>query len=136
MLSCRVSSLRSIRRPKVFYQIFPMIPTMSSPSMPHVSEDRDDTGIPVTCGKCSETFQTDSDYVMHYNEMHADSSSDQTTFKRNYILAKHKEKTLADLHCSDRRKRMRSFYIHQDYAQINGLNKKKNIPPGSMTREY
>jgi uncharacterized C2H2 Zn-finger protein len=50
--------------------------TMSSPSIPHVSEDRDDTGIPVTCGKCNEIFQTDSDYVMHYNEMHADSSSD------------------------------------------------------------
>ncbi len=74
VLSC--SSLRSIQWPKVFYQIFSIILTMSSPSIPHVSEDRDDTGIPVTCGKCNETFQSDSDYVMHYNEMHADSSSD------------------------------------------------------------
>jgi uncharacterized C2H2 Zn-finger protein len=43
---------------------------MSSSSMPKIS-DRDDTGIPVTCSKCNETFQTDSDYVVHYNELHA-----------------------------------------------------------------
>ena len=43
----------------------------STTSMPYISEDRDDTGIPVTCSKCNETFLTDSDYVVHYNETHA-----------------------------------------------------------------
>lgn len=57
---------------KVFYLIFSMTSVMSSPSMPYISEDRDDTGIPVTCSKCNETFQTDSDYVVHYNEMHTE----------------------------------------------------------------
>ena len=59
---------------KVFYQIFSMISIMSSSSssISHVSEDRDDTGIPVTCSKCNETFQSDSDYIVHYNEMHAE----------------------------------------------------------------
>ncbi len=53
-----------------------MISIMSSPStISHISEDRDDTGIPVTCSKCNETFQTDSDYVVHYNEIHAEISS-------------------------------------------------------------
>ena len=59
---------------KAFYQIFSMISIMSSSSsssMPYISEDRDDTGIPVTCSKCNETFQTDSDYIVHFNEMHA-----------------------------------------------------------------
>ena len=45
---------------------------MSSSSVSNISEDRDDTGIPVTCSKCNETFKTDSDYVLHYNEVHAD----------------------------------------------------------------
>ena len=44
----------------------------SSSSILHISEDRDDTGIPVTCSKCNETFQTDSDYVVHYKEMHTE----------------------------------------------------------------
>jgi uncharacterized C2H2 Zn-finger protein len=46
----------------------------SSPSSltPHISKEHDDTGIPVTCSKCNETFQTDSDYVIHYNERHAE----------------------------------------------------------------
>jgi hypothetical protein len=57
---------------KVFYQISSMILIMSSSSMPYISEDRDNTGIPVTCSKCNETFETDSDYVVHYNEMHAE----------------------------------------------------------------
>lgn len=57
---------------KVFYLIFSMTSVMSSPPMPYISEDRDDTGIPVTCSKCNETFQTDSDYVVHYNEMHTE----------------------------------------------------------------
>lgn len=58
---------------KAFYQIFSMILTMSSTtSIPYISEDRDDTGIPVTCSKCNETFETDSDYVIHYNERHAE----------------------------------------------------------------
>ncbi len=51
-----------------------MISTMSSSSttsIPYISEDHDDTGIPVTCSKCNETFPTDSDYVVHYNETHA-----------------------------------------------------------------
>jgi uncharacterized C2H2 Zn-finger protein len=26
---------------------------------------------PVTCSECNETFQTDSDYMVHYNERHA-----------------------------------------------------------------
>ncbi len=61
---------------KPFYEIFYMISVMSSPStVSHISEDRDDTGIPVTCSKCNETFQTDSDYVVHYNEIHAETSS-------------------------------------------------------------
>lgn len=47
-----------------------MILTMSS-SIPHISEDRDDTGVPVTCSKCNGTFQSDSDYLVHYNEIHA-----------------------------------------------------------------
>ena len=49
-----------------------MFSIMSSSSIPNVSEDRDDTGIPVTCAKCNEIFQTDSDYVVHYNEMHTE----------------------------------------------------------------
>jgi hypothetical protein len=56
---------------KVFYHIFSMILIMSS-SLPYISEDRDNTGIPVACSKCNETFETDSDYVVHYNERHAD----------------------------------------------------------------
>jgi hypothetical protein len=56
---------------KVFYLIFSMASVMSS-SMPYISEDRDDTGIPVTCSKCNETFQTDSDYLVHHNEMHTE----------------------------------------------------------------
>ena len=44
---------------------------MSSSSSTYISEDRDKTGIPVTCSKCNETFQKDSDYVAHYNERHA-----------------------------------------------------------------
>jgi uncharacterized C2H2 Zn-finger protein len=43
----------------------------SSASPPYISEDRDNTGIPVTCSKCNEIFQNDSDYVVHYNERHA-----------------------------------------------------------------
>jgi uncharacterized C2H2 Zn-finger protein len=39
--------------------------------MPRVARDRDDTGIPVACSKCNETFQTDSEYMVHYNEAHA-----------------------------------------------------------------
>jgi hypothetical protein len=45
---------------------------MSSSSPPYISEDRDNTGIPVTCSKCNETFQNDSDYIVHYNERHAE----------------------------------------------------------------
>ncbi|MDQ4066628.1 MAG: hypothetical protein M3114_03475 [Thermoproteota archaeon] len=66
---------------KAFYQIFYIISTMSSSSssstsIPHISEERNDTGIPVTCSKCNETFPTDSDYVVHYNEMHAEIDPD------------------------------------------------------------
>jgi uncharacterized C2H2 Zn-finger protein len=43
----------------------------SSSSIPYISEDRDNSGISVTCSKCNETFQTDSDYVIYYNERHA-----------------------------------------------------------------
>jgi uncharacterized C2H2 Zn-finger protein len=50
-----------------------MVPIMSSSSsIPYISEDRDNSGIPVTCSKCNEIFQTDSDYVIHYNERHAE----------------------------------------------------------------
>jgi len=34
-------------------------------------KDRDNTGVPVACSKCNETFDTDSDYLEHYNEIHA-----------------------------------------------------------------
>jgi uncharacterized C2H2 Zn-finger protein len=44
----------------------------SSSSIPYISEDRDNSGIPVTCSKCNEIFQSDSDYVIHYNERHAE----------------------------------------------------------------
>jgi uncharacterized C2H2 Zn-finger protein len=37
-----------------------------------MSKDRDNTGIPVACSKCNETFQTDSEYMVHYNETHAE----------------------------------------------------------------
>ncbi len=57
---------------KVFYQISSIVLIMSSSLMPNISEDRDNTGIPVTCSKCNETFETDSDYVVHYNERHAE----------------------------------------------------------------
>jgi len=58
---------------KPFYEIFYIFSIMSSPAtISHISRDRDDTGIPVTCSKCNETFQTDSDYVVHYNEIHAE----------------------------------------------------------------
>jgi hypothetical protein len=40
--------------------------------MPYISEDRDNSGIPVTRSKCNEIFETDSDYVVHYNEMRAE----------------------------------------------------------------
>jgi hypothetical protein len=50
----------------------PIMSSSSSPSIPYISEDRDNSGIPVACSKCNETFQTDSDYVMHYNERHAE----------------------------------------------------------------
>jgi hypothetical protein len=58
---------------KVFYPIFSMISIMSSSSsIARISEERDDTGIPVACSKCNGTFQRDSDYVVHYNEIHAE----------------------------------------------------------------
>jgi hypothetical protein len=58
---------------KVFYYIFSLVPIMSSSSsIPYISEDRDNSGIPVTCSKCNETFQTDSDYVIRYNQRHAE----------------------------------------------------------------
>jgi uncharacterized C2H2 Zn-finger protein len=47
-----------------------------SSSMPYISEDRDSTGIPAVCSKCNETFETDSDYVVHYNERHANIGPD------------------------------------------------------------
>jgi uncharacterized C2H2 Zn-finger protein len=40
-------------------------------SMPHVSKEHDDTGVPVACSKCNEVFSTDTDYVLHYNDNHA-----------------------------------------------------------------
>jgi uncharacterized C2H2 Zn-finger protein len=49
-----------------------MASIMSSLSMPYISEDRDYAGIPVTCSKYNETFQTDSDYVLHYNKIHTE----------------------------------------------------------------
>ncbi|MFL6487463.1 MAG: hypothetical protein ACJ71D_12245 [Nitrososphaera sp.] len=63
---------------KSFYQILYIISVMSSSSSSsssttsYISKDRDDTGVPVTCSKCNEIFQSDSDYVVHYNEMHTD----------------------------------------------------------------
>jgi hypothetical protein len=63
---------------KSFYQILYIISVMSSSSSSsssttsYISKDRDDTGVPVTCSKCNEIFQSDSDYVVHYNELHAD----------------------------------------------------------------
>ena len=63
---------------KSFYQILYIISVMSSSSSSsssttsYNSKDRDDTGVPVTCSKCNEIFQSDSDYVVHYNELHAD----------------------------------------------------------------
>jgi uncharacterized C2H2 Zn-finger protein len=52
-----------------------MVLIMSS-FIPYMSEDRDNTGIRAVCSKCNETFETDSDYVVHYNERHADISPD------------------------------------------------------------
>ena len=49
-----------------------MSSSSSASSMPYISKDRDETDIPVTCSKCNETFQSDSDYVIHYNESHAE----------------------------------------------------------------
>ena len=57
---------------KFFYQISSTVSIISSSFIPYISENRDNTGIPVTCSKCNETFQTDSDYVIHYNERHAE----------------------------------------------------------------
>jgi hypothetical protein len=37
-----------------------------------IPEERDESGIPVTCSKCNETFRSDSEYMVHYNEKHAD----------------------------------------------------------------
>lgn len=51
---------------KFFYWISSILLAMSS------TEDRNNTGIPVACSKCNETFQSDSEYVVHYNEMHAE----------------------------------------------------------------
>ena len=50
--------------------------SIMSSSMPYISEDRDNTGIPAVCSKCNETFETDSDYVVHYNERHANIDPD------------------------------------------------------------
>jgi hypothetical protein len=38
---------------------------------PRIPEERDVTGVPVTCSKCNELFESESDYVVHYNAMHA-----------------------------------------------------------------
>jgi hypothetical protein len=64
---------------KVFYQIFSIVSITSSSasSMPYIPKDRDNTGIPVTCSKCNETFETDSDYVIHYNERHTEVASSE-----------------------------------------------------------
>jgi uncharacterized C2H2 Zn-finger protein len=35
-------------------------------------EDRDNSSISVTCSKCNETFEADLDYLVHYNERHAE----------------------------------------------------------------
>ena len=47
-----------------------------SSSRSYISEERDNTGIPAVCSKCNETFETDTDYVVHYNEKHADIGSE------------------------------------------------------------
>jgi uncharacterized C2H2 Zn-finger protein len=44
--------------------------------MSHISKEHDDTEIPLAFSKCNETFQTDSEYVAHYNAAHAGISSD------------------------------------------------------------
>ena len=67
----------------------------SSISVTYISEGRDDTGVPVTCSKCNEIFQTDSDYVVHYNEMHAKIDPEYVgCFKQIWIDAKLKETIL------------------------------------------
>jgi len=58
-----------LRIVKAFYEIFSMVLIMSS--MPYDLEARDITGIPLACTKCNDTFETDSDYVVHFDERHA-----------------------------------------------------------------
>ena len=53
-----------------------MISIMSSFTPQDIPGDRDNTGIPVACSKCNETFETDSEYVVHYNESHAEIGPD------------------------------------------------------------
>lgn len=43
----------------------------SSSAPPQISKERNNTGIPVTCSKCNDLFESDLEYVIHYNEVHA-----------------------------------------------------------------
>lgn len=38
--------------------------------MQGIPQDRDHTGIPVVCSKCNATFESDSQYMMHYDSEH------------------------------------------------------------------
>jgi hypothetical protein len=80
-LSTTMTSIISDSGEEKFYRLyetlllhaFHSLEMSSSPSTSrYISEDRDNTGIPVACSKCNETFDTDSDYVLHFNEWHAE----------------------------------------------------------------
>jgi|GEM_PF-5607229 len=55
----------------------------SSPSIP---AERDVTGIPVACSKCNQIFESEGDYVVHYNELHAATSLELASPKSDKIL--------------------------------------------------
>jgi hypothetical protein len=50
-----------------------MVATMSwSSIMSYIQRIVTALALPVTCSKCNETFQFDSQYVVHYNERHSE----------------------------------------------------------------
>jgi uncharacterized C2H2 Zn-finger protein len=36
----------------------------------HMTVNRDKSGEPIMCSKCNIVFESDTDYIQHYNEKH------------------------------------------------------------------
>ena len=65
----RTTSSKTSATIKILLRCFTLLDSMSS--SPSTSEERDVTGVPVACSKCNQIFESESDYVVHYNAMHA-----------------------------------------------------------------